>query len=976
MKKRLFILLLISVFSFGISAQPGGSYDFLHKKYKVEIGTDNPLNVTTYVLDNGLTVYLNPDPNLSKVFGAVVVRGGSKRDPKGDDGIAHYFEHIMFKGTEDLGTSDYPKEKVYLDSIRLMYDKLGETKEEEKRIAIQKKINDLSIKAGKYAIPNELNKVLESMGGSGINAFTNKDAIVYHNSFPGNQMEKWLEVYSHRFEKPVYRLFQSELETVYEEKNMHMDDPFSTLLETYEANMYKGHPYANTVLGEVENLKNPSLSKMDEYFKTYYVANNMALILSGDFDAQEALPIIKEKFGKWRSGEVPPMPDYDVKPLNGKVNISKRLTPVRIGLLGYRTFAKGSPDETALSFFNNLLTNQSSTGLLDKLVVDNKIMAAFAMPLTYTMMGSDMIIYVPKLIGQSFDKAENLVALEIEKIKSGDFDDELFEAVKAELLVEAQRSLESGYSRSFLILDAFLSHRTWDDILSDIDKINSLTKDDIIKVANKYFGDNYLSFHSKMGFPKKEKLEKPPFEPIEAVNSEKVSEYAEKVMNMHIKESLPKFIEFNQDVYFDDVNDLTHYYFTPNPINDVFTLKLVFGVGTEEIPMLAQVAEHISLLGTTTKSFEEFTRSMQLLGSSYSNYASGDYFTIEISGLDKNFEKTIGLMSTFLDSLKPDDKKIKQLVQNAKMNIKFEKKDPKTIGKALKEYVLYGDKSSFKDRLSVKQIKKLKSQQLINAFKKVQNYELDIHYVGKLPQKKAERLVLNNLLAVKPSIKTKSPVYKEKNKINENIVYYLNDKKAVQSQIHLLVEGKVNSRSERVIATTFNKYFSSDMSSIVFQEVREFRSLAYTAYAYHRSPFYKDKEGYTFGYMSTQADKTLDALDVFSGLFTDMPKKPQRIEHVRNSIIQSLSSDRPSFRYMSNTVSYWRKKGYKQDPRKYSLDIYKRMTFDDIEDFYNKNIYNRPLNYVIVGDKKRVNPENLTKFGRIVKVKLKDIFTE
>ena len=231
-------------------------------------------------------------------------------------------------------------------------------------------------------------------------------------------------------------------------------------------------------------------------------------------------------------------------------------------------------------------------------------------------------------------------------------------------------------------------------------------------------------------------------------------------------------------------------------------------------------------------------------------------------------------------------------------------------------------------------------------------------------------------MAVKPSVKSKSPVYREKKKINENVVYYLNDKKAVQSQIHLIVEGKVNGRRERAIANAFNKYFSSDMSSIVFQEIREFRSLAYTAYAYHSSPFYEDKEGYTFGYMSTQADKTLDALDVFSGLFIDMPKKPQRINHIRNSIIQSLSSERPSFRYLSGTVSHWRKKGYTKDPRKYSLGIYENMTFDDIDNFYKSNIYNHPINYVIVGNMKRINTDELSKYGKVVKVKLKDIFTK
>ena len=171
--------------------------------------TENPLNVHTFILDNGLTVYLNEDHNTTSVFGAVAVRGGGKRDPKDATGIAHYLEHLLFKGTQDMGTINFELEKVYLDSIELKYEELGSTSDENERMKIQSDINKLSVKATEYAIPNEFDRLIEGMGGSWINAFTSNDAIVYLNKFPGNQMEKWLEIYSHRFINPVFRLFQS-----------------------------------------------------------------------------------------------------------------------------------------------------------------------------------------------------------------------------------------------------------------------------------------------------------------------------------------------------------------------------------------------------------------------------------------------------------------------------------------------------------------------------------------------------------------------------------------------------------------------------------------------------------------------------------------------------------------------------------------------------------------------------------------------
>ena len=190
----------------------------------------SPLDVEIYKLDNGLTVMLNEDHNETSVFGAIVVDGGGKRDPKDATGIAHYLEHLLFKGTSKMGTVDYETEKIYLDSIEVLYDELASKEKDRERVKIQKEINRISIKAAEYAIPNEFDRLIEGMGGTGLNAGTGSDFIYYFNSFPSTQIEKWMEVYSHRFLDPVFRLFQAELEIVYEEKNRAMDNPVSNFL--------------------------------------------------------------------------------------------------------------------------------------------------------------------------------------------------------------------------------------------------------------------------------------------------------------------------------------------------------------------------------------------------------------------------------------------------------------------------------------------------------------------------------------------------------------------------------------------------------------------------------------------------------------------------------------------------------------------------------------------------------------------------
>ncbi|SVA91233.1 uncharacterized protein METZ01_LOCUS144087, partial [marine metagenome] len=514
----------------------------------------DPLAVQTYKLDNGLTVYLNEDHNTTSVFGAVVVRGGGKRDPKDATGIAHYLEHLLFKGTNEMGTINYVEEKVYLDSIRIKYDELGSTSDETERLDIQKHINRLSVKAAEYAIPNEFDRLMEGMGGTWINAFTSDDVICYLNKFPGNQIEKWLEAYSHRFINPVFRLFQSELETVYEEKNRAMDNMFRQLFTTYLQKFFKEHPYGQqTVLGSVDHLKNPSLTKMQEYYDTYYVANNMALVLTGDIYPEDIKPLIEEKFGSWNSGELPGPIDITESSFNGREKIKKRMTPIKVGIMGFRTVPAGHEDEVTINLCNQLLTNESKTGLIDQLAVERKILSAGAFNMDYADLGANNFFFLPKLFLQSLTKAENLVLGQIEKLKSGDFDDEYFNAVKLTMIRQHEENMENMEGRLFTLVDTYAKEKSWDDIVNFPKKLDAITKNEVVEVANKYFGNDYLVLHSKMGFPKKHKLEKPPFEAVIPKNSEKRSNFAVKLDEISEGKLNLNYIEFNKDVKYGDI---------------------------------------------------------------------------------------------------------------------------------------------------------------------------------------------------------------------------------------------------------------------------------------------------------------------------------------------------------------------------------------------------------------------------------------
>ncbi|MDG1847030.1 MAG: pitrilysin family protein [Candidatus Marinimicrobia bacterium] len=650
----------------------------------------SPLDVEIYTLENGLTVMLNEDRNETSVFGAVVIDGGGKRDPSDATGIAHYLEHVLFKGTSKMGTTNYAKEKVYLDSIEVLYDELSKKEDKKTRLKIQRHINDLSVKASEYAIPNEFTRLIEGMGGTGLNAGTGYDFIYYFNSFPSAQIEKWVDLYSHRFLDPVFRLFQSELETVYEEKNRAMDNPFRVFNETSRKYFFKNHPYGQqTILGSVEHLKTPSLSKMKEYYNKYYVPNNMHLLIAGDFDKRDVKKLIKAKFGKLKKGANVEQLDIAENDFSGREVVDLAITPYRVARFGYRTVKPNHEDAVVLDLISNIFSNSSKTGLLNKLNNENKVLGSYATTgLGGTDHGGFGFGFVPKDDTQSFEDGENLILKEIDKVKSGEFSEDLLQSIKLNMSMDHETRMESVDGRTWLIMSTILDNVPWEEVKNYPNKVNSVTKQKVVEVANKYFTDNYLIVRSDKGDNKKVKLEKPPFKPVEPQNSESSSEYADILNDIEPKKIDPRFVDFKKDVKVEDIGDNTHFYYVKNPVNSIFSMNLQFGQGTIENAALSQSADFISLLGTKNKTFDQYKNELQKIGSKIEVYTNGNYFGFSISGFDKFFNATLDLLNEFMSEVHvrdEDNSKLEKLVESSKLTRDQESKDPSAAGRALRD---------------------------------------------------------------------------------------------------------------------------------------------------------------------------------------------------------------------------------------------------------------------------------------------------
>jgi len=931
------------------------------------------LKVTQFTLENGLTVYLNEDHSLPQVFGAVVVNAGGKNDPKDATGIAHYLEHVMFKGTDKIGTLHWEAEKPILDSISLMYDYLYETQDDAKRKEIQKTINQLSLRAAEYAIPNETDLILQHIGGTRINAATSEDYTVYHNLFPSNQIEKWLDIYVERFRNPVFRLFQSELETVYEEKNMYEDNFFMKVFTEYQKNFWKVHPYGQqSIIGTTEHLKNPRLSKMVDFYHTYYVANNMALMLSGDFITEDVIPLIKEKFAIWENRPVPENPVYEEKPFNGREEVNVKMTPIAMGAIGFRTVPANHEDEIALTICGEILSNQNQTGLLDELMNDNQIWGVYVMNFNYNDLGGFHILFIPKLLVQKLSDAETLIINKIKKLRTGDFSEQFFEGVKLNYLKEHLQNLENVETRGLMLLDCFTQKKSWEDMLAVADKVNKLTKDDVVRIANQYFGDNYLVANSRIGYPKKDKIEKPDWKPIASQQNGKKSEFAEWIEGLPETEIPPKFVDFNKDLVISTLCKGVEYYQTVNTMNPVFSLNFRFKVGTETDNRYSYIADYLNEIGTSTQSAKEFKKALQNLGATLDFSCDKNYFVISMDGFDDQMEGTLQLVSQILHQPEVKPETIKKLWENEKGSYKMNVNNPATLGKALFEYVQYGQKSSFINKLSLKEVKKLTPEGLIALFRNILNYESGVHYSGTLPVAEMQSLLLKYFnFSTEPQRASfiEIPV----SKISQPIVYLHKNKKSLQSNINILSNGQVADEKEKALLNAFNEYFGNGMSGIFFQEIRELRSLGYYTRAAYITPELQQNQGFLREYLGTQSDKTIDGVKALVELIKNMPQKPERIETVKRSLIQGINMGNVNFRDLSRQVSRWRSQGYHEDPRKFQYKIYENLTFDDIIAVYQEFIKENPIAITISGNTKKFNTKSLSAFGKINYIKTNEI---
>ena len=934
------------------------------------------LEVKELKLSNGMTVWLNEDHSQPKVFGAVVVKAGAKDCP--NTGIAHYFEHIMFKGTDRIGTTGYAAEKPWLDSISAQYDLLSQTKDETTRTRIQKHINELSIKAADYIIPNEYSRLISKYGGSSLNAGTGQDLTYYHNSFLPQFMEQWCWLNSERLMTPVFRGFQGELENVYEEKNRAADDMGDVQDKIFKA-VFKTQPYAYPVLGSTENLKNPRLSDMAAFFKKYYVASNMCLILCGDIRPDAALVTLLEKtFGRVQTGPVPerrksPMPAIEA---GDRQQIKLPIPLIGAEALVFKAPTEYEADANALDLANMLLYN-GKAGLLDSLTNEHKVLVSAAMTAGLDDAAGSAIIVIPNLFGK-MKKAEGRVLEQVQQVMDGNFSEEQVEILKQQMLMDAQRELETISSRSQRMVMTFSKGRSWQDVLDKIEGIRRLTKADVVAAARKYYGGNYITLSKKYGTPKKETLKQPGYKPVSPKNLDAKSAFALQLEQIPVKDMAVRTVDFGQDIEIKPLNNHVTLYYKDNPVNDVFTFTLRYKDGELHTPALSVLGSCLSQLGTDSLNRQQLGQAWQRIGATMEVVPGDVAFSINLTGPDKQLVPALRLLAHFLRSAKGDQKALKDAKDEDRIDRKSFGKQKDDVLRPAIHRIAYGERSSYLKQLSRKEVKALKNEDLMALFRELQQYDCELFYCGRQPIEYVAAQA-QQALPLSQCTKPQADTFRPFLQYDEPVVYFYHVPKSRQNYIVSYdAIGALPTQEERVKFKLWDEYFGGGMSSVLFQNVREFRSLAYATGGSAFTTSLAQHSDASQGYVTvtgTQADKTLEALSTVDSLLRQLPMKENNLEAARQSVLNDIQNNYPTFRTLGKYVANQLRDGYVSDPNTGIARGIPSVTSQDIMQFHQKHVTsNMNRIWIVIGDRKLTDMKALARYGKVVELRKEDVY--
>ncbi len=945
-------------------------------KYKYETVKGDPLKSRIYTLDNGLKVYMAVNKETPRIQTYIAVRVGGKNDPAETTGLAHYFEHLMFKGTQQFGTQDFAAESPLLDQIEQLFEVYRKTTDEAERAALYHQIDSISYIASGYAIPNEYDKLMSAIGASGTNAYTSYDQTVYVEDIPSNQIENWAKIQADRFEHPVIRGFHTELETIYEEKNMSLTQDSRKVVEQMLNSLFPTHPYGTqTVIGTQEDLKNPSITNVRNYHATWYVPNNMAICMSGDFDPNATIAIIDKYFGAMKPNPELPKLDFGAlpqvtKPIVRDVygNDAENVT------VAWRTGAMNSSDNDMMSILGSILYN-GQAGLMDlDLNQQQKVLSAYAVNYALGDHGMLWLQGRPKA-GQTLDEVKDLMIGEVAKLKAGEFSEEIIKATVNNYKAQRMSYLDSNNGRADAFVTSFIYNIPWKDMVDELGRISKITKDDVIAFANEKFrDDNYAAVYKREGKdPNELTMPKPALTPINT-NRDAVSPFLAEISASEVKPIEPVFVDFDRDMDKLKAKSDIEVLYKKNETTGLFTLIYLYEVGSNNDATINTASSYLEYLGTPDMSAEELASEFYDIACSFSISAGEERTYVSISGLSENMGRAMELTESLMNNAVADEAILAMLKDDMVKRRTDAKLNQGQNFARLRNYAVRGPEFIRNNTMTNDQLAALSSEALLGKIRAFAGQQHRILYYGP----KDHNALLNDIKEYHKVAETLEPV-------GEKVLYpYVAtpENKVMMAeydaaQIYFIQysnRGEQYDPANDAIVALYNGYFGSGMNSIVFQEMREARGLAYSAFASLQRPS-KKIDPYTYiAFIATQNDKMLDAAAAFDEIINDMPESEAAFGIAKESLVSNLRTERiikeeVLWTYISNEDL-----GVNYDRRRSLYEKIPGMTLEDVKTFQQEWVKDRKYNFCILGRSADLDMTFLQGLGPVQKLTKEEIF--
>ncbi len=945
------------------------------KDYKYQTVKGDPTGTRIYTLDNGLRVYLSVNKETPRIHTYVAVKTGSRNDPAETTGLAHYLEHLMFKGTKQFGTTDAEKEAPLLKDIEERYEKYRTLTDPEQRKRAYHGIDSVSQLAAKYFIPNEYDKLMSSIGAEKTNAYTSNDVTCYTEDIPANEVDNWAKIQADRFQNMVIRGFHTELEAVYEEYNIGLTRDGNKEWEALSKLLMPTHPYGTqTTIGTQEHLKNPSIVNIKNYFNRYYVPNNVAICMAGDMDPEKVIATIDKYFGSWKRSDALSFPQFPKqKPLTAPKDTTVMGPEAENIVLAWGFDGGQSLQSDTLDVIANILSN-GKAGLMDiNLSQKMKYLGgeAFAMSLAeYGLMG---ISASPKE-GQSLDEVKKLVLGEVENLKKGNFPDELLPAVINNMKLEYYHALEKNQDVADQFVDAFIKGREWQTVVGRLDRISKMTKAQIVAFANKYLNNNYALVYKRQGEDTtQKKIDKPQITPIPS-NRDLQSDFVKEIIASKTTPIEPRFVDFNKDLVKTKTKKGLPVLYVPNKQSGLFTLSFRYDFGLEADKRLPIAVDYLEYLGTNKLSPEQVKQRFYQLACDYSISAGTDNLNVTISGLNENMPKALWLVEHLLANAKVDKEAYIELVELVKKSRKDNRSNQNANFGALAAYGIYGPYNKVRNVMSNAELDKTNPQTLLNLLKGLRNYKHEVLYCGQstpeaLVKTIDEGHVIGKTLANVPQGKRYTEMQTKENEVwmapyeakNIYMMLYNNS-------------GKGWNVEQQPMVYLFNEYFGTGMNGIVFQELRETRGLAYNASARYTTPSRVGGTESLQANIISQNDKMMDCVKAFNNIIDEMPQSDKAFELAKQASMKRIATERTTKFGIINAYLQARRLGLDFDIKERIYNALPKITLKEMVEFEKQAMAKKPLRYLILGDEKNLDMKGLEKIGKIKKVTTQEIF--